>query len=147
MKMHKLSFWTAVAAGALIALPLNLRADDNPQPDRPAKREHTGQRKEAAKARLTKLSEELQLTADQKTKVEAAFKEQAETLRGVREAKPEERREKMQTARKAFDGKMKGILTADQYTKWEKIREQRGPRAEHRSGANKKAGAALPDKQ
>lgn len=125
MKMHKVSLLAAIAAGALIALSPSLQAQES-KPDRPANGPRAGQRGEQAKERLAKISEELKLTAEQKTKVEAAMKEQAEAARGLRDATPEERREKMQAARKAFDGKMKEILTADQYAKWEKTREQRG---------------------
>ena len=125
MKMHKASMLAALAAGALIALTPGLRAQD--KPERPEGGPRAGQRGGDAKERLAKISEELKLTSDQKTKVEAAMKEQAETMRGLRDATQEERREKMQAARKAFEGKMKEILTAEQYTKWEKIRQERGP--------------------
>jgi protein CpxP len=128
MKMQKLSLMAALAAGALIALTPTLRAQDS-KPTRPEAGPRTGQgqRGEAAKERLAKISEELNLTAEQKTKFEAAMKAQAETVRGLRDATPEERREKMQAARKEMDGKIKEILTAEQYAKWEKIRQQRGP--------------------
>ena len=132
MKMHKVSLLVLVA-GALIASTPALQAQEN-KPERPPGGQRAGQRGEQAKERLARISEELKLTADQKTKVEAAIKEQSETARGLRDATPEERREKMQTARKAFDGKMKEILTADQYAKWEKTREQRGPGGEGRRG-------------
>ena len=134
MKMHKVSLLAALAAGALFALTPTLRAQDGNKPNRPEGGPRAGQRGEQAKERLAKISEDLKLTDDQKTKVEAAMKAQAETLRGLRDATPEERREKMQAARKAFDGKMKEILTADQYAKWEKTREQRGPGGEGRRG-------------
>lgn len=132
MKMHKVSLLAALAAGVLIAAP-TLQAQDK-KPNRPEGSPPAGQRGEMAKERLDKLSEELKLTADQKTKVEAAMKEQAEAVRGLRDATPEDRRAKMQTARKAFDAKMKEILTADQYTKWEKTREQRGAGGQGRRG-------------
>jgi Spy/CpxP family protein refolding chaperone len=125
MKMQKLSLLAALTAGALIALTSTLQAQEN-KPDRPARGPRAGQNGEGMKERFAKVSEELKLTDEQKTKVEAAMKQQAETARGLRDATPEERREKMQAARKAFDGKMKEILTADQYAKWEKTREQRG---------------------
>jgi len=121
MKMQKIGLLAALAAGALIAFTPTLRAQEN-KPDRPARGQRGGQGGEAAKERLAKISEELKLTDEQKTKVEAAMKAQAETMRGSRDATPEERREKAQAARKAFDGKMKEILTADQYAKWEKSR-------------------------
>lgn len=126
MKMHKFSLMAALVAGTLIALTPVLRAEDA-KPDRPERGQGQGQRGEAAKERMAKLTEELNLTADQQTKIQAAMKEQAETLRGLRDAAPEERREKMQAARQEMNAKVKTILTADQYAKWEKIREQRGP--------------------
>jgi Spy/CpxP family protein refolding chaperone len=133
MKMHKVSLLAALAAGALIAFTPTLRAQDN-KPERPAREPRAGQRGEAPRERLAKIAEDLKLTEEQKTKVEAALKEQVETLRGLRDAAPEERREKMQAARKAFNGKMKGILSADQYAKWEKTRAERGPGGPGRRG-------------
>jgi len=122
--MQKISLLAALVAGSLIAFTPVLRAQDN-KPNRPER--GAGQRGDMVKERLAKLSEELELTADQKTKIEAVLKEQAESMRGLRDAAPEERREKMQAARQEINAKIKGILTADQYAKWEKIREERGP--------------------
>ena len=68
------------------------------------------------------MAEELNLTADQKTKVEAALKAQREAIQGIKDATPEERRAKMQEGREGDGRKMKEILTAEQYTKWEKLR-------------------------
>jgi periplasmic protein CpxP/Spy len=147
MKMHKLSLMAALVAGAMIALAPAVRAQDN-KPDRPegGPKAGQGQRGEMVKERLAKLAEELNLTADQKTKIEAALKAQAETMRGLRDATPEERREKMQAARKEMDAKMKEILTAEQYTKWEKIREQRGQGGQGRRGGPGGPGADRPEK-
>jgi len=135
MKMHKVSLLAVVTAGALFAFTPTIQAQDGNKAERPATGQRNGPRREAVKERLTKISEELKLTDEQKPKVEAAMKEQIESMRGVRNATPEERREKAQAARKAFDGKMKGILTADQYAKWEKLREQHRPSGPgHRGG-------------
>lgn len=141
MKLHKVSLLAALAAGALLAFGSNVSAQEN-KPDRPERGPRAGQRAGDVKERLAKIAEDLQLTAEQKTKVEAAMKKQAETMRGLREAAPEERREKMQTARKAFETELKGILTSEQYTKWEKIREERrgegrGPRGPGGPGGNR----------
>jgi Spy/CpxP family protein refolding chaperone len=142
MKMHKVSLMAALAAGALIALTPALRAQD--KPDRPEGGPRAGQRGEMAKERLAKLAEELNLSAEQKTKVEAVLREQAETLRGLRDATPEERREKMQAARKELDTKIKAILSAEQYAKWEKIREQRGPGGPGGPGGPRRGGPGGP---
>jgi Spy/CpxP family protein refolding chaperone len=144
MKMHKVSLLAALAAGALIALTPNLPAQEN-KPDRPPGGRE-GQRGGDAKERLAKIAEELKLTDKQKTEIETAMKAQAETMRGLRDATPEERREKMQAARKAFDAKMKEVLTAEQYAKWEKTREQRGPGGEGRRGGPGAPGGERPPK-
>jgi protein CpxP len=145
MKMHKFSLMAALVAGVLLAQAPTLLAQDS-KPARPEGGPRTGQRGEMVKERLAKLSEELQLTADQKTKIEAVLKEQAETLRGLREAAPEERREKMQAARTEINAKVKSILTAEQYAKWEKLREERGPRGQGRRGGPGGPGADKPEK-
>lgn len=145
MKMHKVGLLAALVAGALIALTPTLPAQDK-KPNRPEGGPPAGQRGEMVKERLAKLAEELNLTADQKTKIEAALKAQAETMRGLRDATPEDRREKMQAARKEMDAKMKEILTAEQYTKWEKIREQRGQGGQGRRGGPGGPGGDRPEK-
>jgi protein CpxP len=142
MKSHKVSLMAALAAGALIALAPALQAQDKPA--RPEGGPRAGQRGDMAKERLNKMAEELNLTADQKTKVEAVLKEQAETMRGLRDAAPEERREKMQAARKEIDGKIKAILTAEQYAKWEKMRAQRGPGGPGGPGGKRPGGPGGP---
>jgi Spy/CpxP family protein refolding chaperone len=145
MKMHKVSLMAALAAGALIACTPTLRAQD--KPDRPEGGPRAGQRGEMVKDRLARLTEELSLTAEQKTKIEAVMKEQAESLRGLRDATPEDRKDKMQAARKEFDTKVKGILTTEQYAKWEKIREQRGPGGPGGPGGPRRGGPGGPGGQ
>lgn len=115
----------ALAAGALIALSPIVRAEDKPA--RPEGRPAAGQRAEMARERIAKMAEALQLTEAQKTKVEAAMKAQAETMRGLKDATPEERKEKMKAGREEMQKKMKEILTPEQYTKWEKLRKEGRP--------------------
>lgn len=132
MKMQKVSLMSALAAGALIALSPLVRAEDKPTP--PEGRPPQGQRGEMAKERITKMAEELKLSDEQKTKVTALLKEQAETMRGLKDATPEERREKMKAGREEMQKKMKEILTPEQYTKWEKLRKEGGPGGPGRPG-------------
>lgn len=115
----------ALAVGALIVFSPLVRAAD--KPERPEGRPPQGQRAEMAKERLAKMAEELKLTEEQKTKVAAAMKAQAETVRGLKEATPEERKEKMKASRAEMEKKMKEILTPEQFTKWEKLRKEGGP--------------------
>jgi len=66
--------------------------------------------------------DELNLTAEQKTKLEAFQQEQREKMQGLRDAPPEERREKFQKLQEGTTAKMKEVLTKEQFEKWEKSR-------------------------
>ncbi len=141
MKATRISLIAALIAGVLVAYTPAVRAQDAKEGKPAPKREGPpggpgGQRGEAAKERLNKLAEELKLTDDQKTKVEAVLKEQQEKMRGSRDpnATPEERREKIKANREELSKKMKGILTAEQFAKWEKIPQGRGPGGPGRPG-------------
>ncbi len=125
MKMHKVSLLATLAAGALIAFTPTLRAEDKParseRPERPGGGPGgPGQRGDM----LKKMAEELNLTDDQKAKLQEVFKAQREAMKDL---SPEERREKMKESREAMNAKIKAILTAEQYAKWEKIRDERRP--------------------
>jgi periplasmic protein CpxP/Spy len=144
MKMQKVSLMAALAAGALIALSPLLRAEDKPA--KPEGRSPAGQRGEMAKERIAKMAEELKLTDEQKSKVTAVMKEQAETMRGLKDATPEERREKMKAGRAEIEKKMKDILTPEQYTKWEKLRKEGRPAGPGRPGRRGGPGAPPAEK-
>ena len=123
MKMHKISLLAALAAGALFALTPSLRAEDKPAKAPKAERPEGGPRGGQRGDMLKEMSEKLDLTADQKAKLQEAFKAQRENRKDPKETTPEERKE----ARKAMDAKIKEILTPEQYTKWEKIRQENRP--------------------
>lgn len=126
MKLHKISLLAAVAAGVLIALAPTVRAEDKPAKpagERPAGGPRGGQRGD----QLKKMAEELNLTADQKAKLQEALKAQAENRKDLKDATPEERRAAMKEAREKMDAKFKEILTAEQYAKWEKLRQENRP--------------------
>src|SRR5688572_10089661 len=95
MKIHKLSLIAVLAAAAVLVGSPALRAQEK---EKDTKQERTpgapGQRGDM-KERLNRMAEELKLTDAQKPKVEAALKDQAEKMRGLRDAAPEDRREKM----------------------------------------------------
>ncbi|MCL4787782.1 MAG: hypothetical protein KJ070_13470 [Verrucomicrobia bacterium] len=124
MKIHKIGLLAALAAAMLAGGPaLNAQEKKDAKRERPPE---AGQRGEAARDRLARMSEELKLTDAQKPKVEAALREQADKRRALRDAAPEVRREKAQALRADMDKKMKEILTADQYATWQKMRPQQG---------------------
>jgi len=132
MKIHKFSLMAALAAAVLAFNPALSAQEKDAKRERPPGA--SGQRGDMIKERFNRMAEELKLTDAQKPKVEAALKEQVEKMRGLRDTAPEERREKVQTLRADMDKKLKEILTAEQYEKWQKTREQRGPR-EDRPGS------------
>ena len=122
---------TALALGSLLAVTA-ATAQDKPKrerPDGPPPGEgRPGPRGEAAKERTAKMAEELGLSDEQKTKIQEFMKSQADKRQELRDATPEERREKAKAMRDELDKSMKGILTADQYTKWQKMRPAAGER-------------------
>ena len=139
MKTTPLSL-LAVLAAAFIACPPAVRADDTkPAADAP-KRERAagGQRGDMLKERLNKLAEDLKLTDAQKPKVEAVLKAQMQKRQELRDATPEERKEKGKALREETTKKMKEILTAEQFAKFEKMPGPGGPGARRGGPAGEK---------
>lgn len=127
MKMHKVSLLAALAAGMLVTLSPSIRAEEKPErPVRP-ERPEAGPRGGPRGDMLKKMSDELNLTSDQKSKLQEAFKAQRENRQDLKDATPEERRAAMKEAREKMDAKLKEILTTEQYTKWQKIRDEIRP--------------------
>jgi protein CpxP len=122
MKTKKLILLTALATGCL--LTLNVSAQDKPQrPEgaRPPGAEQGGQRR-------GNIAEQLNLTAEQKPKVEVIMKEAGEKRRALREdtsLTPEQKREKGQAIQQATTAKMKEVLTAEQFAKFEELTKNR----------------------
>jgi len=129
--MKNIKLITALALGSLLAVSAT-NAQDKPKrerPDGPPPGEgRPGPRGEAPRERIAKLAEELGLSAEQKTKIQEFMKSQADKRQELRDATPEERREKAKELRDEFDQKMKEVLTAEQYTKWQKLRPTPGNR-------------------
>jgi hypothetical protein len=88
---------------------------------------------------LKRLTKELDLNADQQVKVKAVIATESkkrQELMDARKAKREsgqkpteqekaDMKKSLQTEQDAFDANLKGVLTSDQYTKWQKIKEDR----------------------
>jgi len=78
--------------------------------------------------RMDELSERLQLTADQKTKVQEIFNDTREQLRAVRrETEP-----RMDEIRRQADGRLQTVLTPDQWQQFQRLRDERGRRGRGR---------------
>ena len=88
---------------------------------------------EMAKARVERMTKELQLTPEQAAQVEALYKEQAKAREKQREEmrnggqRPdmEQMRASMEKERKAMDEKMAKILTPEQNEKYQKMQSER----------------------
>jgi protein CpxP len=141
MKTSRISLMAALIAGVLLAYSPALRAQDAKEGKSPRTREgRPGRGGPGGQEYFNKLAEDLKLTAEQKPKVEAVLKEQREKMRGLRDLSQDERREKFKAIHEETAKKLKDILTAEQFAKWEKMRAQRpgGPARGERKGADKK---------
>jgi Spy/CpxP family protein refolding chaperone len=115
----------AVAAGALNLQPL-LRAAETNQPAPPA-----GEgRLAAARERMQETAKELNLTDEQKQKLQDVIRERMEKLRDLRQDNSlsrEEKMEKFKAAREEIAAEVKKVLTPEQFEKWQ---AKQGPMAE-----------------
>lgn len=87
---------------------------------------------ERATAISNHLTTQLGLSESQKKQVYSLVLEKSAKVKSIREQYGADKKlahEKIQPIRKEFNDKMKTILTADQYTKWEKMKAER--RAKH----------------
>ena len=123
MKSTKTLLIAALAAGALLAGSSALRAQD--ATNTPPAGEHSPGMKSHPD-----LAKQLDLTDAQKPKVEAIRKNATEKGRALREdtsLTPEEKKAKAKAIREDTATQMKGVLTPEQFTKWQEM-SKRGPR-------------------
>jgi Spy/CpxP family protein refolding chaperone len=83
--------------------------------------------------RIDELADRLQLTADQKTKVQEIFSDTREQLRAARQ----EMEPRMAEIRRQADGRLQTVLTPEQWEKFQRLRDERqrrgrGPRGPDR---------------
>ena len=76
--------------------------------------------------RMDELANRLNLTADQKTKVQEIFSDTREQLRAVRQ----ETEPKMADIRRQADGRLQTVLTPEQWQQFQKLRDERGRRGD-----------------
>ena len=87
---------------------------------------HDGDRRD----RFEQMAEKLQLTADQKTKVQEIFADTREQLRAVRrESEP-----KVNEIRRQADGRLQTVLTPEQWQKFQSVRDETRHRRGGRGG-------------
>ena len=80
--------------------------------------------------RIEMLAERLQLSEEQKTKVQEIFNDTREQVRALRrESEP-----KMNEIRRQADGRLQTVLTPEQWQKFQTVREEIRPRRGGRGG-------------
>ena len=146
MKVTRISLFAALVAGALFAAVPMSHAQETKERKEAPKREGRGGGAEAMKERLDKMAVDLKLTEEQKKKVGEAMKVQTEKMRELRAqgGTPEDNREKFRGLREDLNKKLKEILTAEQFTKWEAQRPQ--SRGKDGTGAPGKRGGKKAEK-
>src|SRR5262245_45302997 len=130
MKINKFSIIAGLTLGSLVAFSNLATAQD----------QKGGQRRgPSVEQRMERLTDELKLTDEQKPKVKAVLedsKKKRQEMFSDSNVPREERREKMRDIMDKENKKLKEILTADQYTKYEKMLEEM--RAGGKGGKKKK---------
>jgi Spy/CpxP family protein refolding chaperone len=143
MKFSKPLIITALMAGNLIAWDLATRAQESttntpPPPAAP-------QRGMRGALNVDQVSQQLNLTDDQKPKVKAVLDDMNKQNRDLRQDQSvtgADRRAKMQSIRDDANTKLKAILTADQFQQWQTLSRQRGNRRGAGGAAGGGAGGA-----
>ena len=125
MRLSKFSLIAALALGGLLFCTNLSSAQDN-----------QGKKKGfSPQARVERMSTDLNLTADQKTKVQAVFEANAKKYQELRDDSSmsrEQRREKMTSIREDENKKLKEILKPDQWEKYQKQMEEMKKKAGER---------------
>jgi Spy/CpxP family protein refolding chaperone len=139
-----------------LAYPLRAQTQDQPAPDNsqentgPAPRRFGGRRmrRERLEERLQQLSQELNLTDEQKQKIRPALRDEFQQMRALRQdtsLSQQDRIAKAQQIRKASRQQINQFLTPDQQAKLQSIREERRKQMEERRGAATGSEGASPD--
>jgi Spy/CpxP family protein refolding chaperone len=135
MKITKHTLMVLAAVVSTFSLQPLTRAADNTEPARPAA---GGDRLAALRERMQDTARELNLTAEQKEKLQTIIRDRMEKLRELRQdtsLTPQEKREKFQAAREEITAEVKKVLTPEQFEKWKAKQGQlagagaEGPRA------------------
>ena len=121
--MSKLSLIAALALGGLMACSTLVTAQDAPKADAPK----GGKKQFTIEQQMERMTTTLTLTDEQKPKVKAVLEGQQKKMQAIRdESDQDTRRTKMQDLRKETNTKMKGILTEDQYKKYQEMPQRGG---------------------
>ena len=146
MKFHKTSLMVAALAGLLCTIPTG-RAADTAAPAKEQEAPPAGERGARQRDRVEQIAKQLDLTQAQKDQLKPILQKEGEKVRALRQdtsLTQEQRREKMKAIRDEIAPEIKKVLTAEQFTKWEKMRQERpnrggpnGPGAPGSNGTNR----------
>ena len=144
MRFTKTSLAIIAAAGALAFSPSSRAQTNTPAGGRTARERGGGQQ-------LTQLSEQLKLTDDQKAKVKTVLEEERKKVQDLRadtSLSQQDLRAKRQALMQETSKKMKDVLTADQFKKYEEWLQQhrgnRGAAGANSTRPNRKRNGATP---
>ena len=148
MKASKSSLITLFAALLVALAPSSQAQEERPAQDQPRRERPAGGDRErrgpgGGANRFEQMAERLKLTGEQKTKLRPIFNEETAKLRELRQdttLTQEQRRTKTREIREQYLGKMKTVLTEEQFAELKKMREQ-APRGGQR-GARRGPGNA-----
>ena len=90
------------------------------------------------------LTQKLNLTSDQQSKVQDIFtseQSQMESLRADTSVSKDDRHSKMMAIHSATNDQVRGLLDPDQQKKWDAMQSRRGQWMEHRGGGDNSGGA------
>jgi protein CpxP len=128
------AFAGAMALGGTM---LVAQAQDQQAAPQPQERGH-GRRQFDSQQRVNILAKRLNLSDDQKQKLQGIFADQQQQMQSMRQdtsMSRQDRMEKMKTLRSQTEDKINGILNDDQKQKYAKMREQARERMQERGGA------------
>jgi Spy/CpxP family protein refolding chaperone len=132
MKTHKLAILALLTLSALMALGPVARAEDTPPASPPPGAGTNGPGNRAdMRAAMEKFLTDIKATDAQKEQLKTIFKERNDKLKTLRDdtsLSREDRMAKRKEIVEATNAKVKGVLDADQYAKYEEFIKTQGPR-------------------
>lgn len=129
MKAANLSFITALALGALIAIAPTSKAQDDKDSAKPSTPQAGRQRVRRApgQAQFNRIASELKLSDDQKNQLRPIFQEENKKLQELRQdttLTAKDRRDQVRKTREQYLAKIKEHLTPDQVEQFKKLRQE-----------------------
>lgn len=118
-----------MVAGALVTSAF---AAEEKETSKPKEKPAAGEQAAKPKSRVQQMTEELKLSDDQRAKLRPILQEEGKKLREIRQdtaLEKDQKTGKLKEIRATYTGKIKEVLTADQWATWEKGRADRDPQA------------------